>query len=215
MGAILVFLWVLLLCMAGAMARSIIPDLAVADEISPWLAMNVMPKALGGIVLAGIVAGIQTTVAAMAIIITSSIAKNLLKELKPDVSPQTVKIASRVTMAACLIVAMGLALTQPRHIQWIILFAIGGLVTATLGPILLGMHWKRGNKWGTMASITWGMLVYGLSNTLLPQLQVWGTHPSFLAVITSIVVYVVVSLATSSPSDKVMWTFWGKPRKSG
>jgi Na+/proline symporter len=76
------------------------------------------------------------------------------------------------------------------------------------------MHWKRGNKWGTIASIAWGMLIYGLSNTELPQLQVWGTHPSFLAVITSIIVYVVVSLSTSSPSDKVMWTFWGKPRKA-
>jgi len=213
MGAILVFLWTLLLCMAGAMARSIIPDLAVADEISPWLAMNVMPKAFGGIVLAGIVAGIQTTVAAMAIIITSSIAKNLLRELKPNVSPQTIKVASRVTMGACLVIAIGLAMTQPRLIQWIILFSIGGLVTATFGPILLGMHWKRGNKWGTIVSIIWGMLIYGLSNTVLPQLQVWGTHPSFLAVISSIIVYVVVSLATSRPSDEVVWIFWGKSRK--
>ena len=213
LGAILVFLWTLLLCISGAMARSIIPDLAVPDEIAPWLAMNVMPKAFGGIVLAGIVAGIQTTVAAMAIIIASSIARNVLKEIKPDVSPKEVKVASRVTMAACLIVAMGLALFQPRLIQWIILFSIGGLVTATFGPILLGMHWKRGNKWGTIASITWGMIIYGLANTVLPQLKVWGTHPSFLAVITSVIVYVIVSLATKGPSEKVLWTFWGQPRK--
>jgi sodium/pantothenate symporter len=214
MGAILVFLWTLLLCLAGAMARSVIPDLSVPDEIAPWLAMNVMPKAFGGIVLAGIVAGIQTTVAAMAIIIASSIARNLLKELKPNVSSQGVKAASRITMAACLMVAIGLALFQPRLIQWIILFSIGGLVTATFGPILLGMHWKRGNKWGTLASITWGMIIYGLANTVLPQLKVWGTHPSFLAVITSLVVYIVVSLATASPSDKVLWTFWGAARES-
>ena len=213
MGAILVFLWTILLCMAGAMARSVIPDLAVPDEISPWLAMNVMPKAFGGIVLAGIVAGIQTTVAAMAIIITSSIARNLLKELKPGITIKEVKIASRVTMAACLIIAIGLAMFQPRLIQWIILFSIGGLVTATFGPILLGMHWKRGNKWGAIASISWGMIIYGLSNTVLPQLQVWGTHPSFLAVITSIFVYVIVSLATNRPSDKTLWTFWGSSRK--
>jgi hypothetical protein len=58
------------------------------------------------------------------------------------------------------------------------------------------------------------MIIYGLSNTVLPQLQVWGTHPSFLAVITSIIVYVVVSLATSKPSDEAVWTFLGKPRKA-
>jgi len=213
MGAILVFLWTILLCMSGVIGRAIIPDLAVSDEISPWLAMNVMPKAIGGIVLAGIVGGIQTTVAAMAIIITSSIARNLLKELKPDVSGKEVKLASRVTMGTCLSIAIGLAIFQPQLIQWIILFSIGGLVTATFGPILLGMHWKRGNKWGTMASITWGMIVYALANTVVPQIRLWGTHASFVSVITSIIVYIVVSLATSRPSDKVTLTFWGQPKK--
>ena len=43
---------------------------------------------LAGIVLAGIVAGIQTTVAAMAIVITSSIARNVVNELELELSPQ-------------------------------------------------------------------------------------------------------------------------------
>jgi sodium/pantothenate symporter len=212
LGAILVFIWTTLLCLAGAMARAIIPDLAVPDEIAPWLAMNVMPKAFGGIVLAGIVAGIQTTVAAMAIIITSSIAKNLLKEIKPSVSGKEMKVASRVTMTGCLSIAIAVALFQPQLIQWIIFFSIGGLVSATFGPILLGMHWKRGNKWGTIASILWGTVIYGLAYTVVPQLKVWGTHPSFISVLTSIIVYVIVSLATAKPSERVFWTFWGKTR---
>jgi sodium/pantothenate symporter len=212
LGAILVFIWTTLLCLAGAMARAVIPDMAVPDEIAPWLAMNVMPKAFGGIVLAGIVAGIQTTVAAMAIIITSSIAKNLLKEIKPGVSAAETKIASRVTMAGCLAIAMAIALFQPRLIQWIIFFSIGGLVSATFGPILLGMHWKRGNKWGTIASILWGTTIYGLAYTVVPQLKIWGTHPSFISVLSSIVVYVAVSLVTAKPSERIVWTFWGKEK---
>jgi len=214
MGAILVFLWTILLCMSGVIGRAIIPELAVPDEIAPWLAMHGMPKAFGGIVLAGIVAGIQTTVAAMAIIITSSIARNLLKELKPDVSVTKVKLVSRLTMGGCLAIAMGLALFQPRLIQWIILFAIGGLVTATFGPILLGMFWKRGNKWGAIASITWGMIIYALGNTIVPQIKLWGMHPSFVSVVTAIIVYAVVSLATPKPSDEIVWTFWGKAKKA-
>ena len=211
MGVILVFIWTVMLGMAGAMGRAIIPNLAVSDEIGPWLAMHVMPKAFGGIVLAGIVAGIQGNVAAMAITIAASIARNLLKEFKPNVSGREMKVASRVTMTACLLIAVGLAMLRPRLIQWIILFSVGGLVTATFGPILLGMHWKRGNKWGAMASIIWGVIIYGLANTVLPGLKLWGTHPSFLAVISSVVVYIVVSLLTPGPSDKVKWTFWGQP----
>lgn len=214
MGGILVFLWTFLLCMAGVIGRSIKPDLAVSDEISPWLAMNVMPEAMSGIVLAGIVAGIQTTVAAMAIIITSSIAKNLLKELKPDVSGQQMKLASRWTMGACLTIAIGLALFQPKLIQWIIFFSIGGLEAATFGPILLGMFWKRGNQWGAISSIVWGMIVYALANTAIPQLRLWGSHPSFVSVCSAAVVYVVVSSFTARPSDETVRTFWGQAREA-
>jgi len=51
-----------------------------------------------------------------------------------------------------------------------------------------------------------------LAYTVVPQLKVWGTHPSFISVFTSIIVYVTVSLATAKPSEKVAWTFWGQPR---
>jgi len=209
-GAILVFLWTNLLCLAGTIGRAIIPNLSVPDEIAPWLAMNVIPQAMGGIVLAGIVAGIQTTVAAMAIIITSGIARNLIKELKPHASGKELKIASRITMASCLIIAIGLAVFEPPLIQWIIFFSIGGLVSATFGPILLGMYWKRGNKWGALASIIWGTSTYGLGYTILPQLRIWETHPSFVAVLTSVMVYCFVSLATGKPSERVILTFWAE-----
>ncbi len=212
MGGILVCIWTLLLCLSGVIGRSIKPDLAVPDEISPWLAMNVMPEAIGGIVLAGIVAGIQTTVAAMAIIITSSIAKNLLREIKPDISVEKIKIASRWTMGGCLVIAIGLALLQPTLIQWIIFFSIGGLEAATFGPILLGMFWKRGNRWGALTSISWGMIIYGLANTILPEIGLWGTHPSFVSIVTAVIVYVVVSLLTPPPSADVVQTFWGRAR---
>jgi sodium/pantothenate symporter len=150
----------------------------------------------------------------MAIIITSSIAKNLLKELKPDVSGQQMKRASRWTMGACLTIAIGLALFQPKLIQWIIFFSIGGLEAATFGPILLGMFWKKGNKWGAISSIVWGMVVYALANTAVPQLRLWGSHPSFVSVCSAAVVYVVVSSFTSRPSDETARTFWGQAREA-
>lgn len=209
MGGILVCIWTLLLCMSGVIGHSIKPDLAVPDEIAPWLAMHVMPSALGGVVLAGIVAGIQTTVAAMAIIITSSIAKNFLKEIKPNITTDKVKAASRWTMGGCFIIAISLALLHPPLIQWIIFFSIGGLEAATFGPILLGMLWKRGNKWGAITSICWGIILYGMANTVIPKDWLLGTHPSLISVVTAVFVYIVVSLATSPPSDNIVQTFWG------
>ncbi len=213
MGGILVFLWTLPLCMAGAIGRAIKPDLRVPDEIGPWLAMHVMPQSLGGIVLAGIVAGIQTTVAAMAIIITSSIAKNLLKELKGSVSNITAKTVSRITMGICLAIAIALALTQPRLIQWIIFFSIGGLESATFGPILLGLLWKRGNKWSAIASVLWGTVIYALLNTVWKGFLPWRVHPSLISVISACLVYILVTLLTPPPSKEITEIFWGKWRR--
>jgi sodium/pantothenate symporter len=210
LGAILVFIWTVLLCMAGVMGRAIIPNLEVADEIAPWLAMRVLPGPLAGIVLAGIVAGIQTTVAAMAIVITSSIARNVVQELGLELAPRQMKTLSRVAMTTCLVAAIALALTQPKLVQWIILFALGGIGTSAMAPIVLGMYWKRGNRWGALAAICCGMTLYVLAFTLAPGIGVFGMHPSFPCTVAAAVVFVVVSLATPPPAPDIVRTFWGK-----
>jgi len=209
-GAILVFLWTLLLCMAGAMGRAIVPNLEVADEIAPWLAMNVLPGPLAGIVLAGIVAGIQTTVAAMAIVITSSIARNVVREIGLELTPRQMKALSRATMTACLGAAMALALAQPKLVQWIILFALGGIGASSLAPIVLGLYWRRGNQWGALAAISSGMVLYVLAFTIAPGIAVFGMHPSLPCTAAAAAVFVLVSLATPPPSEAIVRTFWKK-----
>ncbi len=215
LGAILVFVWTALLCIAGVMGRAIVPNLEVADEIAPWLAMHVLPGPLAGIVLAGIVAGIQTTVAAMAIVITSSIARNVVNELGLELAPRQMKSLSRVTMTICLGAAIALALTQPKLVQWIILFALGGIGTSALAPIVLGMYWKRGNQWGALASICCGMTLYVLAFTVAPGIGVFGMHPSFPSTVAATVVYVLVSLLTPPPSRDIRQVFWGRDDRRG
>ena len=210
LGAVLVFIWTVLLCVSGVLGRALVPDLEVADEIAPWLAMNVLPGPLSGVVLAGIVAGIQTTVAAMAIVITSSIARNVVQELGIELEPRRMKALSRLTMAGCLGAAILLALAQPELIQWIILFALGGIGSSAFAPILLGMFWKRGNGWGALAGICTGMVLYVLAHTALPQIGIWGMHPVLPSTVAAVVAYVLVSLVTPPPPEDIVRTFWGK-----
>jgi len=210
LGTILVFLWTLLLCLAGVMGRGIVPDLGTPDEIAPWLAMNVLPGPLAGLVLAGVVAGIQTTVAAMAIVITSSVARNVVQELGLELTPQQMKTLSRVTMTSCLGAAIALALTQPPLVQWIILFALGGIGVSAFAPIVVGMYWRRGNRWGALAAVGGGMTLYVLAFTAAPQIGLLGMHPSVPCTAAAVALYVVVSLATPPPPEDVARTFWGR-----
>jgi len=214
LGTILVFVWTLLLCIAGVMGRALVPDLQVADEIAPWLAMNTLPGPLAGLVLAGVVAGIQTTVAAMAIVIASSVARNVVQELGLELTPQQMKALSRVTMALCLGAAIGLALTQPPLVQWIILFALGGIGVSAFAPLVVGMYWRRGNRWGALAAVACGMTLYVLAFAGVPQIGLLGMHPSVPCTAAAVAVYVLVSLATPPPPEDVQRTFWGRTSKA-
>lgn len=213
LGAVLVLAWTLLLCLAGVMGRVLVRDLAVADEIAPWLALRVLPGPLAGVVLAALVAGIQTTVAAMAIVITSSIARNVVRELGIHLTPEGTKTLSRAVMAATLGVSIVLALAQPPLIQWIILFSLGGIGASSMAPILLGLFWKRGNGWGAVAGVLTGMSLYGLAHTLLPAIAVFGLHPALPSAAGSALAYVAVTLATPRPSADVVDLFWGRARR--
>jgi sodium/pantothenate symporter len=139
----------------------------------------------------------------------------MVREFKSNLSGETMKMLTRLTMGACFVIAISFALFNPPLIQWIIFFSIGGLEAATFGPIFLGLYWRRGTKWGAIASICWGMIIYTLANTVIPKSVLLGTHPFFFSVLSSMLVYVVVSLFTTGPSLDVVQTFWGKRPVAG
>ena len=112
-------------------------------------------------------------------------------------------------MTACLVASIALALAQPKLVQWIILFSLGGLSTAAIAPIVIGLFWKRGNRWGALASICCGMSLYVLAFTVAPQIGVFGMHPSLPCTLAAALVYVLVSLATPPPPEDIVRTFWG------
>jgi sodium/pantothenate symporter len=115
-------------------------------------------------------------------------------------------------MTTCLVAAIALAMTQPKLVQWIILFALGGIVTAAIAPIVLGMYWKRGNRWGALAAICSGITLYVLAFTVVPEIGLFGMHPSFPCTVAAAVVYVLVSLATPPPPEDIQQTFWGRAK---
>jgi len=80
---------------------------------------------------------------------------------------------TRVIIAVLSLIAMGLALLQPRVIYTFVLFAWGALGAAFTPVILLTLHWKRLTWQGALASLILGpsmvvvwKLVPGLSEAL-------------------------------------------------
>ncbi|MEH7226590.1 sodium/pantothenate symporter [Bacillus sp. JJ1566] len=192
-GTVVVGFIMLGMHLSGVFARAIIPGIDVPDTVMPLLAMEVLPPWLAGIVLSAPMAAIMSTVNSLLLIVGSSIVKDVyLNYIKPDATDQAVKKISMSVTALIGILVFFLSIHPPDLLIWLNLFAFGGLEAAFIWPVVLGLYWRRGNKYGAISSILVGVGSYILIHTTNPE--VFGMHSVVLPVFFSLITYVVVSL---------------------
>lgn len=207
-GTIVVGFIMLNMHLIGVFARAILPGIEIGDQVMPLIALETMPAWLAGIVLAAPMAAIMSTVDSLLILVSSTVIKDVyINYVKPDASQQTVKRMSLSVTAILGVIVFIMALNPPELIIWLNLFAFGGLEAAFIWPIVLGLYWKNGNKYGAIASIITGVGLYLLSDllpTLLPLysdtfeviFKPFGIHAVVVPVVVSFFAYVIVSLIT-------------------
>ncbi|WP_339217240.1 sodium/pantothenate symporter [Ornithinibacillus sp. FSL M8-0202] len=207
-GTIVVGFIMLNMHLIGVFARAILPGIEIGDQVMPLIALETMPAWLAGIVLAAPMAAIMSTVDSLLILVSSTVIKDVyINYVKPDASQQTVKRMSLSVTAILGVIVFIMALNPPELIIWLNLFAFGGLEAAFIWPIVLGLYWKNGNKYGAIASIITGVGIYLLSDllpTLLPSyndtfeviFKPFGIHAVVVPVVVSFFAYVIVSLIT-------------------
>lgn len=145
----------------GVFARPILPGIEIGDKVIPLITLEVLPPWLAGIVLAAPMAAIMSTVDSLLILVSSTVVKDVyLNYVKPDASEKTIKqISFGVTALLGTVVAL-LALQPPDLLIFLNLFAFGGLEAAFIWPIVLGLYWNYGNKWGALLSMITGITSY-------------------------------------------------------
>ena len=88
-----------------------------------------------------------------------------------------------------------LALNPPELLIFLNLFSFGGLEAAFIWPIVLGLYWKYGNKYGAIASMITGMVSYiALHFYNEAYGNLFGVHTVTIPVVLSLIAYVVFSL---------------------
>lgn len=213
----------------GTAAAAILPKDAVKDDVYAAVAEHALPVGLSGIVLAAAVAAMMST-ASGALIACATVAR-------ADVMPLLRRIAGKsadpgigagdpehdVRSNQIYVVILGVVATLIALILSDVVAAltvaydilVGGLLVSILG----GLIWKRANGRGAIASMIVGtvvtlgsMVVYGiiagdaLSGVLANEPIYWG-------LLSSAVVYVVVSLATPPTPEDVLQRW--EERKAG
>lgn len=164
---------------------------------------------MGGVILSGILSSTMSTADAQLLAASSSISENLMRKFfKMELTTKaSIKIA-RAAVVGISIVAMFIARDPDSSVFRIVSFAWAGF-GATFGPVvLLALFWKRSNKYGALAGmITGGVMVFVWKYLIAPMGGVLGIYELLPAFLLSLIVNIVVSLATPAPSQEIQDEF--------
>ena len=153
-------------------AETVFIDLSM-DLLSPWLA---------GIVVAGILAAVMSTVDSQLLVASTALIEDVVRPAAKTLDDRTRLLASRATVAGMAVVA-GLIATQPEsQVLALVAYAWAGL-GASFGPAVLAcLFWRRVTETGLAA----GMLTGGTVTVVWHHLEgglfeLYEIVPAFLA----------------------------------
>lgn len=194
-GTIVVGFIMLGMHLIGVFARPVLPGVKIGDTVMPLLSMKVLPPYVAGIVLAAPMAAIMSTVDALLILVSSALVKDVyLNYIKPDAGNDQVKKVSFTVTAVIGIVVILLSLSPPDLIVWLNLFSFGGLESVFIWPVILGLYWSKGNKYGAITSMILGMGSYILLDQFYPNPL--GLHTVVMPILLSFLGFMLVSMLT-------------------
>lgn len=180
----------------GVFARPILPGIEVGDTVIPLIALETLPPWLAGIVLAAPMAAIMSTVDSLLLIVSSSIVRDVyLNYIKPEADLKTIKRISFGVTGALGAGVFLLALDPPDLLIFLNLFAFGGLEAAFIWPVVLGLYWKWGNKYGAIASMITGIATYIALHFYNQEYgNLLGVHTVTFPVMLSLLAFIAFSL---------------------
>ena len=134
-------------------ARSILPNLASADDVMPSLVIALANPYVAGLILAAPYGAVMSTVSGWLLIISSGLVRDLYQRfLRPTASEREIAWASYgATMVVGLVVAV-VAQNPPAYLQLIVVFSSSGMAAAFLVPAILGCFWRRATAAGAIAA---------------------------------------------------------------
>lgn len=187
------------LVMKAEVVRGGLPPLGRPDDATPVFLLRFVSPAVAGILFAGVAAAIMSTVNSFLNVGAAAISHDLPRAFGRRTGNEL--RTGRLATLAIGVLAAGVAQASGTLVAFLGIFG-WGLFAATLVPSLaIGLNWTGGTRVGAIASITVGLGVTLLGETLA-FLRVYalphGVTVSGLALILALLTYVGVSRLTRS-----------------
>ncbi|MEW6410990.1 MAG: sodium:solute symporter [Candidatus Zixiibacteriota bacterium] len=125
----------------------------IFDALMPELLESVIPEALSVLILLLILAASMSTLAALVLISSSSIAKDFYAGfINPKVSDRNLTLLMRICSAVFVLFSVIVAYFKPATIVAVLGISWGAIGSVFLGPFIWGLFTKRANKIGAITS---------------------------------------------------------------
>ncbi len=196
--------------MLGVLSRAVVPELPAngTDAVIPTLVVAHMHPILAGITIIGPLAATMSTVSSLLLSASATIVRDLA--LTFSTGPTTTLANSLrwsvVTTSLLGAAAILLAMFPQDIVVWVNMFAFGGLETAFLWPIVLGLFWPRMNAQGALLCIFLGIGCY--LATMILGIKLGTCHNIVVGLSMGLLGSVAGSLLGDRPTETVRRVFF-------
>ena len=184
----------------------------------PVLIYNLLPVGVLGLVIAGLLAAMSSSISATLNSASTLITMDFILKLKPNLSSKNLVTSGQI---ATVILVMLAAAWAPQIEKFSSLWEYLQLVLGFIAPpivsvFLLGLFWKRGNANGAFASLLGGLilsmiLILSKVNHWFPVINdIHFLHTAPLLLLACLAIHICFSLLSAPPSqekiEKRTWT---------
>ena len=194
---------------AAATVNLVNPDITPADSTMIWVAQNLLPTALGAVLICGVLAAGLSSASTFLSLVGFSVSHDILgdgiEEGATAVGETQAQLrAARIAMLAVGLCVIGLALMLPRNIYWLTHFA-GPLFASSWGVVAFMSVWS---KRITESGAFWGMVTGFVVNVAMNALSLAGfvewpviADPILVGMVSS---YIAVRIASNPEGHSIV-----------
>ena len=192
---------------SGIIGHLLLGEIEDSSVVFITMVRKIFPALISGLLLSAILAAAMSTADSQLLASASAFASDVYKPVirKDKATDKEMLWAGRYVVLAISVIAVMIASNPNSGTIMGLVENAWGVFGAAFGPaILLSLFWRRFNFAGAVAGILTGATVDILWLAFLKDFGLYEIIPGFIA---SLVVAVVVSLATEAPSKEVTAIF--------
>ncbi|TQV74260.1 sodium/solute symporter [Exilibacterium tricleocarpae] len=197
LGGFMKIIPLFIMVLPGAMAISVLPGIAARDMVFPTLVIELLPVGAVGIVLAGLISAIMSSVDSTLNSASTLIVVDFLKPRLGNATPKQIAGYGRIaTFALMAVAAVWAPMIGNFGGLWNYLQQVFAIVVPPIAAIFLfGVFYPKGNGTGALVTLLLGTAL-GMVVFILARLEIWTIHFSInvgLMFAVSCVIFVIAS----------------------